>query len=64
MNLKYLHFNSSLELLDEGNIKRLVGMFKASCFYTDKGNYIPAKIKKYNLDTAVAQFRGVAFNLF
>ena len=64
MNLKYLHFNSSLKLLDKGNIKRLIGIFKAGCFYANKGNRIPAKIKKYNLDAAVARSRRVALNLF
>ena len=53
VNLKHLHFDLSLELLDKGNIKRLVGMFKASCFHADKGNCIPAKIEKHDLDTAV-----------
>jgi len=50
--------------LDKGNIKRLVGMFKAGCFYADKGNRIPAKIEKHNLDAAVARSRKVALDLF
>lgn len=64
VNLKYLHFNSSLKLLDKSNIKKLIGIFKAGCFYTDEGNYIPIKIKKYNLNAAVVRSKGVAFNLF
>ena len=39
-------------------------MFKAGCFYADKGNRIPAKIEKHNLDAAVARSRKVALDLF
>jgi hypothetical protein len=39
-------------------------MFKAGCLYANKGNYIPVKIKKYNLDTTVARSRRVALDLF
>jgi len=39
-------------------------MFKASCFYADKGNRIPAKIEKHNLDAAVARSGRVALDLF
>ena len=64
MNLKHLYFNLSLKLLDKGNIKRLVGIFKAGCLYTNKGNYIPIKIKKYNLNAVVARSGRVALDLF
>ena len=64
VNLKHLYFNLSLKLLDKGNVKRLVGIFKAGCLYANKGNYIPTKIEKYDLDAAVARSRKVALDLF
>ena len=64
VNLKHLYFNSSLKLLDKGNVKKLVGIFKASCFYTDKRNCIPIKIEKHNLNATVTRSRRVASNLF
>jgi hypothetical protein len=64
VNLKHLHFDSSLELLDENNVERLVGMFKAGCFHADEGNRIPAKIEKHDLNAAVARSGKVASDLF